>query len=1246
MRRGKWSVDFSSYTDPLRREPFDIFHHISQYNADRTHERISENRCPGTTNWILDAAPFRAWLAWPNGGCFVLTGIVGSGKTIMTTSVVEYLQDMVTADQRQIFHFFYETSFQNRLAGVDVLEAFIKQMIVTNPDLPLELQQRVWTFYGPQSGRPDLGELSKRLFLPLARHLKNALFVIDGIDECEPQSRRELVLLLSQLVTEGSSLYVSTRDSSEWDRLMTNFFIAECSTREAGVRRDLEVFLSSLIEERLAYRRITENEKVLIRIKSTILEKASAMFLWVKLLIIEIWTVCNDDDQIQDYLESRLPADLQETYSRCRARVHESKAQLSMEMFRLVCGAVEPFHINELRAFLALGESDGKLIAARGEPSTEVLMKDCAADLLTMDQSGLVLPIHHSVQQHVFRKEDYFDEPHSGESFYGYGPKRDLREKVSVELMIGFACMLYISQRTQRALIKTQSSSRNQYDSLSTMSFQPLAFVRKWFEKPDGKTKQIATKVLQPPPPLVDLVEDQALFAYAQRSWVQSNRYLYEITEAVSSRSRPLFSHLVSQARYGVAYPWPKFATSHLHGLFTWAVTHEHLPLLYVISNPPWNQDAKRLELFDRPLLPPDEGFALHYAARTRNVVLFKLLWDHADRFKEDVDGDTPLHIGAQAGCAQVTYLYAALITLPSSLGVAVRGSGAARASQAAPLLNRNRQNPLHMAMMSGKLQCVTAVMALADALTNKFRSLQNNARQTGYSFMWDSSKDINGNSPFEYAAAVPNDDFLLQCIDYWSEQGLDLSVPLLESTRAAFQLQRWSLCNSILKQKSFAIGYPFAGGLSLPSVSRPLPESLIATLVHQRPLWTPQILDDSWKLGRMQWRDAMMTLSLPITDLLVKNSNLILLGLCQAIVHGRRDQFRSLVDHVPDGIFKFADWPSVIAIEALTANHLDGIHFALSKAEKLHPFVLNGAARSHNRYMIQRIEKARSCVVPDPKFWSVEAEDAAKRGEVAEFFVHRRAFQLAIITPVWLRAIASFTDIPEPKRMGLLPGLPETAAVADGVLWYASLNGYTGIASEMLDKYSANIDFRGQHETTPLWQATRYGHWETVALLLSRGADGSLKNLPIESKWTHYVYTQPMTPYELAKDTHGSEVPQDLDQEILASLHYAQSGRVDSFAVPQPPRLPHAEPSVDHPPTENEQVRERSPRFGSYKFGSAKSSAWPPIPLKLGRASALEAEGFMTPKMAKAKSAELRASAELQASAAGAAGCSGEGSD
>ncbi|KAF2158158.1 FabD/lysophospholipase-like protein [Myriangium duriaei CBS 260.36] len=185
---------------------------MSLYDAESTLERLSSDKHRDTTNWILDAEPFKEWLDRP---------IVEPGKTICTVAVFESLKESPATSQRQVYQFFYEAAMWDHYTGLDLLEALVKQMVLTNPDIRSDLHDRTWRYYGPQSNRPHLAQLGKYLFLPLARQLKNPIFVVDGIDESET-SRAEIVQLLSAAADEGASVFINARKQIRFEPALKN----------------------------------------------------------------------------------------------------------------------------------------------------------------------------------------------------------------------------------------------------------------------------------------------------------------------------------------------------------------------------------------------------------------------------------------------------------------------------------------------------------------------------------------------------------------------------------------------------------------------------------------------------------------------------------------------------------------------------------------------------------------------------------------------------------------------------------------------------------------------------------------------------------------------------------------------------------------------------------------------------------------------------------------------------------------
>ncbi|KAF2150346.1 ankyrin [Myriangium duriaei CBS 260.36] len=1170
-RNKRYSRNIMRHKNASRKEVFDMPEHISTYLADRTKKRLGSARHPDTTNWIFDNENFRQWLENESGSCFALTGIIGSGKTTCTTNVIDFLQHWSKSHRRQVFHFFYETLIPQRLLGVHALEAFLKQMILLNPELPKDLQQRLEDYYGPEPSRPPIEQLGTDLILPLIRCLRNPIFVIDGLDECEQNSRQDLIEILSPIVAEGSLLFISTRDASDLSSRFPHLLTAQCSTRESGVRHDLDIFISSLIHQQNTRRILTKDQEVLKTIKTTLLEKAGSMFLWVKLLVLDLWSECSDTG-IEDYLANRLPADLEETYARCMRRVHPSRVELSTDMFRLVCSAVEPFNINELCAMLTLSmkaaQQNGCLVFKRAEPLPEVLIRDCGVHLVAVDECGLVLPVHHSVQQHVFPKK-----------FVPYGEDSALQwQRIVAELNIGMICMLLIQQHLDQALVRR----RSKYNNLSVMHFQPLTVfnhISSIFGDRD-QPKQI------PGPSLftssaAESMRSQVLLAYAQRSWIQSNRQIgrivhFSLTKALPS-SWPLFMKLTSEQHENVSFPWPRFETNHLHGLFVWAVTHNHVPLIDVLKQPCCSETVKKLDLFNKPLLPPNQGFALHHAAQSGDERFFRVLWTVVDIWKADLDGNTALHIGARTGNGFATRSYRLIESFPNKIGsVSLRKSKTQifERSSATPLTNSALQNPLHMAVMGGRVDCVRDAIGLAIALMGVMLTEVTETTRPAFlhgEHLWIYHTDVDGNMPLDYAIMTGSVKFLESCLACFAEAKLNhVRYDGLLLTKA-IKLQKWDHAIFLVENKSIDISYPFDTSHPLPDPDLPVARSLFEAIVVARPVWIPMLLEDAWRVGTIAkegWHDWLMSLHLlPRRD----DLDLKLFTLCQIIHRTRADEpfyynRRVIPPHWLPGLdmewSKLAqipdrNWESVVVAEAVATKNHHILHIILDLRCQLQPYVLYSAARSGDIYAIDLLLELRDAAWAAAIHRESAARIAERHGNVHAFLKLRGDDQFPTISREWLLSIDDFIFFCLQKEQDIL--LPLIASVegdriADRMLWYASALGVTDLAIKMLDERAAYINYQGKDSTTALWQAAYSASWNLVIALLLRGADATIAaggsglspKEPFEGSRPNITdrdMEEARTPRELALFLHGPGERDTVHWRAIMKLEDREAG-------------------------------------------------------------------------------------------------------
>ncbi|KAK4185665.1 hypothetical protein QBC35DRAFT_476146 [Podospora australis] len=165
-------------------------------NQALTQKTLSRTREPGTGRWFLDSPQFQAWISQsPNNGTFTgnlfCPGIPGAGKTIMTSLVVETLQNRFGMSDDFSIAYYYLGSAEGGTPRADqVLRSIAAQLIMWNKTTLLLDKQ---THKAVASGHTAKTSQVQQLVIDAARSYGQVFIVLDGLDAFEDDDRLTLL---------------------------------------------------------------------------------------------------------------------------------------------------------------------------------------------------------------------------------------------------------------------------------------------------------------------------------------------------------------------------------------------------------------------------------------------------------------------------------------------------------------------------------------------------------------------------------------------------------------------------------------------------------------------------------------------------------------------------------------------------------------------------------------------------------------------------------------------------------------------------------------------------------------------------------------------------------------------------------------------------------------------------------------------------------------------------------------------
>ncbi len=192
---------------------------------------------------------FKNWLDDTKLGIFWLSGILGSGKSVVCAAALDHLKCMPRGDNDHIAFFFCQFDVADSLLTRTIIGTLIRQCLSADT-LPQTVEAKMLDLF--KSGSPDAEELEE-LFLDVVGASKTVKIVIDGLDECSRPARMVVLKFLSHLVSSQSmtKVFLSSRDSMIEDIAILFDTCVQLSMGCEEALGDISLYVNGVIEDKI-----------------------------------------------------------------------------------------------------------------------------------------------------------------------------------------------------------------------------------------------------------------------------------------------------------------------------------------------------------------------------------------------------------------------------------------------------------------------------------------------------------------------------------------------------------------------------------------------------------------------------------------------------------------------------------------------------------------------------------------------------------------------------------------------------------------------------------------------------------------------------------------------------------------------------------------------------------------------------------------------------------------------------------
>ncbi|KAI9859796.1 MAG: hypothetical protein M1813_006513 [Trichoglossum hirsutum] len=323
------------------------------------------SRLDGTCSWIMERDEFKNWLhvdEHKQARFLWIHGPAGFGKTILAASIIQHLE---LASHPTIYFFCRAENEEKNNTGV-ILRSWVSQMVATSSAALAVASIFHRGRISSEATEVDLWEL----FRLINSSLLNAIFVVDGLDEC---SRRDRVnakghgeflqrLKLSVSYT-GSRILVISRDEVEIQNQLRGRATADSNLYyeykicSADVRSDIVSYSRSVLQRRLPKKSQLLKEEL----AGEMVDKCQGQFLWIRLQEDHLsgWKSTKDLRKVI----SEMPPDLEGAYLKDLERISSLNTrdrERAFAILRWVLFASTPLTVVELAEALAVEGDNSK----------------------------------------------------------------------------------------------------------------------------------------------------------------------------------------------------------------------------------------------------------------------------------------------------------------------------------------------------------------------------------------------------------------------------------------------------------------------------------------------------------------------------------------------------------------------------------------------------------------------------------------------------------------------------------------------------------------------------------------------------------------------------------------------------------------------------------------------------------------------------------------------------------------------
>ncbi|PGH05933.1 hypothetical protein GX51_02714 [Blastomyces parvus] len=324
---------------------------LSPPDPSTNYNKALDQSYEGSGRWFLEGEVFKRWDSQRNSFLW-LYGIPGCGKTILSSSIIQHLEDLPPS--RAVLYFYFDFNDTRKQTLESMVGSLIVQLYTKQGDHRKPLDS---LFSSCQDGlkAPTCKALCECLE-EMMRQAGEVWVVLDALDECPTRKTQGLLSWMRNLLNSdqiNAHLLATSRaeqdiesEISEWPEYKDRVSIHECITG------DIRAYVRGRVRVGKGLARWRSRPDVQDIIETKLTEKADGMFRWAACQLDALEN-CLDYDELSKALAS-LPDTLEATYARILNAIPDIQKPKAIRILQFLAFSERPLDIRELADAIAV----------------------------------------------------------------------------------------------------------------------------------------------------------------------------------------------------------------------------------------------------------------------------------------------------------------------------------------------------------------------------------------------------------------------------------------------------------------------------------------------------------------------------------------------------------------------------------------------------------------------------------------------------------------------------------------------------------------------------------------------------------------------------------------------------------------------------------------------------------------------------------------------------------------------------